>query len=177
MGTLMVCAFVQALPPGVACQTVSLARWTTSALIAPPGPGASVAVPGGSAGSVCQWLPAPLMVSPRWPVSTTAAVPSGPMDAEVVAAPWSGSGGESAHRRPSADQAATRLTAGPVPARSSATRWLAVEVSRSTAMCWRARSAGMAGPAACHVPPVVVKMPTAPGRVQVPPSSDAPEGV
>src|SRR5258708_4822376 len=92
MGTSMVCTFNQVAPPGDGCQIVRRARWTASALIA-PGPAGSVTVPGGSAGNVCQWPPALVMISPLLPVSTTAVAPEAPNDVEVTAAPFSGSGG------------------------------------------------------------------------------------
>ena len=178
MGTLIVCTVVQVAAPGDACQTVSVARCTASAVTAPPGPGASVTVPGGSAGSGCHWLPALVMVSPRRPVRMTAAVPPGPNDAEVRAAPRSGSGGESAQWPPlPADQAVSRLAAGPVPAASSAAVCFAVWVSLRTVMSCRARAPGRTGPAACQVPFASAKMPAVPGRAQAPPTRGIPDGV
>src|SRR5258706_12202543 len=110
MGTLMVWAFVQVARPGKACQIVSLVRWTARALIAPWGPAASVAVPGGRTGSFRHRWAGPVIVSPWSPVSTTAAVPSAPNDAEVRAAPWSRNGGESGPCSPmSADHAPALL--------------------------------------------------------------------
>src|SRR5258707_11433708 len=93
MGTPMVWAFVQVAQPGKACQMVSLVRWTARALIAPPGPAASVAVPGGRTDNFRHGWPGPGIVTPSSPVSTTAAVPSAPNDAEVRAPPRSGDGG------------------------------------------------------------------------------------
>ena len=61
------------------------------------------------------------MISPRFAVVMTAAVPPGPKEAEESAAPCRGSGGDRVQwPPPSADQAASRLAAGPVPAVSSA---------------------------------------------------------
>src|SRR5260221_5752390 len=111
MGTSMVCTFNQVAPPGDGCQIVRRARWTASALIA-PGPAGSVTVPGGSAGNVCQWPPALVMISPLLPVSTTAVAPEAPNDVEVTAAPFSGSGGERGRRAPHSP--------GPQPARPGA---------------------------------------------------------
>ena len=52
MGTLMVCVAAHARARRArSCQTVSLVLWTARASHPPAGPGASVAVPGGSAGS------------------------------------------------------------------------------------------------------------------------------
>src|SRR5258706_11512226 len=113
MGTLMVWAFVQVARPGKACQIVSLVRWTARALIAPWGPAASVAVPGGRTGSFRHRWAGPVIVSPWSPVSTTAAVPSAPNDAEVRAAPWSGNGGERGQGgQVSADQGGSRRGGG-----------------------------------------------------------------
>src|SRR5260221_7681016 len=177
MGTSMVCTFNQVAPPGDGCQIVRRARWTASALIA-PGPAGSVTVPGGSAGNVCQWPPALVMISPLLPVSTTAVAAEAPNDVEVTAAPFSGSGGESAQWPPlSVDQAASRRGARPLPAASSATVWCEVWVSLSTAMSCRARAAGIAGPAACQAPCVSAKMPAVPGGAQLPPSRGVPDGV
>src|SRR5260221_9595416 len=146
MGTLMVWASVQVARPGRACQIVSLVRCTARALIAPWGPAASVAVPGGRTGSFRHGWPGPVIVSLWSLVSTTAAVPSAPNDAEVRAAPWSGNGGESVQcAQLSADQAVTKLAAEPLPAPSSATVCCAVRVSLSTVMSCRARGAGIAG--------------------------------
>src|SRR5260221_1143367 len=122
MGTLMDWAFVQVARPGKACQIVSLVQWTARALIAPWGPAASVAVPGGRTGSFRHRWAGPVIISPWSPVSTTAAVPSAPNDAEVRAAPWSGNGGESVQcAQLSADQAVSKLAAGPLPAPRHAT--------------------------------------------------------
>ena len=57
MGTLMACVLVQAALLGASCQMVSVVRLTARASAAPPGPGARVAVPGGSGGSGRQDLP------------------------------------------------------------------------------------------------------------------------
>ena len=173
----MACALAHAADPGASCQTVIVVRPAASALNPPAGPGASVAVPGGSAGSARHGAPGPATVSPRLPFSTIAAVSPGPKDAELGVAPFSRSGGDRAQWLPlSADQAASRLAAGPVPATSSATVLLAVLVSLSTCTGWLARAAGSAGPAACQVPPVPAKMPAVPGWLQVPPSSGVPGG-
>ena len=111
-----------------------------------------------------QWPPALVITSARPPVMITAAVPAGPKDAEVTAAPPSASGGDNDQWRPlSADQAASRLPAWLVPTSSRATVWFGVWVSRSTVMGWRASAAGICGPAACHVPPLSAKMPAVPG--------------
>ena len=174
----MTCALAHAADPGGSCQTVIVVRPAASAVNPPAGPGASVAVPGGSAGSARHGSPGPATVSPRLPASTIAAVPPGPKEAELGVAPFSRSGGDRAQWLPlSADQAATRLAAGPVPATSSATVLLAVLVSLSTCTGWPARAAGSAGPAACQVPPVPAKMPAVPGWLQVPPSSGCPDGL
>src|SRR4029077_16326211 len=77
----------------------------------------------------------------------------------------------------SEDQAASRVVAGPVPAVRNATVLLFVLVSLSTRTGWAARAAGSAGPAACQVLPVTVKMPAVPGWLQLPPSIGVPEGV
>ena len=87
MGTLMAWVLAQVVPPGASCQTVSVLPWTARASAVPPGPGASVAVPGGSAGSGRQAAPGPVMIWPRLPLGMIAAVPPGPNDAEVSAAP------------------------------------------------------------------------------------------
>jgi hypothetical protein len=84
----------QVAPPGACCQMVSVPRLTARASAAPPGAGASVAVPGGSGGSCRQDDPAPVMIWPRPVVVMTEAEPPGPNDAEVRAAPCSGSGGD-----------------------------------------------------------------------------------
>ena len=177
MGTLMACALAQAADPGASCQMVIVVRLVASASNPPAGPAASVTVPGGSAGSSRHEVPGPATVWPRLPFSTIAAVSPGPKDAELTAAPSSRSGGDRAQWLPlSADQAASRLAAGPVPAASSATVLLAVLVSRSTCTGWLARAAGRTGPAACQVPPVPAKMPTAPGWLHVPASRGIPGG-
>src|SRR3984957_3232458 len=129
MGTLMTWVFSQVVLPVVCCQTVVVPRWTARAAAAPPGPGASVAVPEGSGGSGCQVDPAS-MVWPRCAVVMTAAVVPGPNDAEAGAAPWSGSGGDRVQWLPSGDQAASRLAPAPVPAWSNAVMPCAVRVSR-----------------------------------------------
>ena len=106
----MVCVAAHAAPPGASCQTASLVLWTARASHPPAGPGASVAVPGGSAGSGRHEPAGPVMVCAWFPVSTTATVPPGPDDAEVSFAPCSGSGGDRAQWAPlSVDQAASRL--------------------------------------------------------------------
>ena len=94
MGTLMVWVVAHVGEPGVSCQMVSLVRWTASASNPPAGPGASVAVPGGGAGSVRQVAPVPAKVSVRFPFSTIAAVPPGPKEAEVSFAPLRLNGGD-----------------------------------------------------------------------------------
>jgi hypothetical protein len=117
MGTLMACVLAHTALPGASCQTVSVERLTARASAAAPGPGARVAVPGGSGGSGRQGEPVLVMMSPRFPARMIAAVPPGPNDAEIRAAPLSGSGGDSVQWPPSsADQAASRLAAGSVPA-------------------------------------------------------------
>ena len=93
MGTLTTWILVQVAPPGTCCQMVRVPPWAARASAAPPGPGASVAVPGGSGGSGSQDDPAAAMIWPWFAVVMTAAVPPGPNDAEVRPAPWSGSGG------------------------------------------------------------------------------------
>ena len=75
---------------------VSLVRWTARASNPPEGPGASVAVPAGRAGSDRHAAPAPVMVSARFPVRTSAAAPLEPKDAEVSSAPWNRTTGDSA---------------------------------------------------------------------------------
>src|SRR5690349_2652285 len=79
----------QVVVPGPSCQMVSLVRWTASASYPPEGPGASVAVPAGRAGSDRHAAPGPVMVSARFPVKTTAAAPLGAKDAEASSAPRS----------------------------------------------------------------------------------------
>lgn len=134
MGTLMACALAHAADPAASCQTVIVVRPAASASNPPAGPGASVAVPGGSAGGARHPAPGPAMVSPRLPFSTIAAVSPGPKEAELSAASFSRSGGDRAQwLPPSEDQAASRLAAGPAPAASSATVPLAVLVSLSSA--------------------------------------------
>ena len=143
----MACALAHAADPGASCQTVIVVRPAASASNPPAGPGASVAVPGGSAGSARHGAPGPATVSPRLPFSTIAAVPPGPKDAELSVAPFSRSGGDRAQWLPlSADQAASRLAAGPVPAASSATVPLAVLVSRSTVHGLAGQGGGQRGP-------------------------------
>src|SRR5215470_14437504 len=153
MKTLMVWVAAHAAPPGGTCQTVSLVPWTARASHPPAGPGASVAVPGGTAGSGCHERAGPGMVCAWFPVSTTATLPPGPDDAEVTPAPRSGSGGDRAQWAPPVDQAASRRAAVPEPAASRAMVVPAVVVSRSTVTRRRAYEAGRAGPAWCHVPP------------------------
>src|SRR5215467_754700 len=63
IGTLMVCVAAHAPPPGASRHTASLVRWTARASHPPPGPGASVAVAGGSAGSRRHGPAAAAMVS------------------------------------------------------------------------------------------------------------------
>jgi hypothetical protein len=82
-GTLMVCVASQVAPPGASRQTASLVRWTARASHPWARPDANVTVPGGSAGSGRHAPVAPMMVSPRPPVSTIATAPPGPNDAEV----------------------------------------------------------------------------------------------
>src|SRR5580704_2010321 len=177
MGTLMAWALAHAADPGASCQTVIVVRPAASASKPPAGPGASVAVPGGSAGSARHPAPAPATVSPRLPFSTIAAVSPGPKEAELSAAPFSRNGSDRAQwPPPSEDHAASRVAAGPVPAASSAAVPLAVLVSLSTCTGWVARAAGSGGPAACQVPPVLAKMPAVPGWPQVPASMGVPGG-
>ena len=78
-------------PPGGSRQTASLVPWAASASHPPAGPGASVAVPGGSLGSARQG-PVAATVAARLPFSTIATVPPGADDADVSLAPCSGSG-------------------------------------------------------------------------------------
>ena len=106
----MVCVAAQVAPPGASRQAASLVRWTARATHPPVGPGASVTVPGGSAGSGRHAAAAPVMVSPRPPVSTIATAPPGPNDADVSLALWSGSGCERAQwAPPSVDEVAKDL--------------------------------------------------------------------
>src|SRR5271165_552550 len=95
IGTLITCVFVQLMWPGSSCQMVSVLRWAARALISPPVPGASVAVPAGSAGSAVHVVPPPVITSARPLAGITAAVPAAPKDADVIAAPPSGSGADS----------------------------------------------------------------------------------
>src|SRR5260370_25799716 len=133
MGTSMTCALAHAADRGASCQTVILVRATASASNPPAGPTASVAVPGGSAGSARHGAPGPATARPRLPVSMIAAASPGPKDAELGAAPFSRSDGDRVQwLPPSGDQATTRLASVPVPATSSARVLLAVLVSRST---------------------------------------------
>src|SRR5690348_3530134 len=121
MGTFMVWVARQPALPGPSCHTVSLVRWTASASKPPAGPGASVEVPAGRAGSDRHAAPAPVMASPRLPVRTSETAPPGPNDADASPALWSGTAGDSAQCTPlPADQAASRLASGPVPVFSSA---------------------------------------------------------
>jgi hypothetical protein len=83
MATLMTWILAHVLPPGASCQTVSVPPWTARASALPPGPGASVAVPGGSAGSGCHEDPVLVMIWPRCALVMIAAVASGPNDAEA----------------------------------------------------------------------------------------------
>ena len=151
MGTLMTWALPHDVPRGARCQTVSVPRWTARASAAPPGPGARAAVPAGSGGSGCHRAPAPVMTWPRFP-AMIAAVPAGPNDAEVRAVPCSGRGGDRVQWLPSADRAASRLAADPLPAVSSAVRSCPVRVSLTTVICCPASAEGTAGPAGCQVP-------------------------
>ena len=82
-GTLMVCVAAQVALPGASRQAASLVRWTARATHPPAGPGASVTVPSGSAGSGRHAPAGPVSVSPWLPVSTIATAPPGPNDAEV----------------------------------------------------------------------------------------------
>src|SRR5881392_340765 len=70
----MVCAAAHAAPPRGSCQMASLAPWTARASQPPAEPGASVAVPGGRAGSGRHAPAGPVMACARFPVSTTAMV-------------------------------------------------------------------------------------------------------
>ena len=70
------------------------------------------------------------MVWALLPFSTIAAAPVGPKAVEVSVAPLSLSGGDRVQWLPlSADQAASTLAAGPLPAFSSATVRVAVRVA------------------------------------------------
>src|ERR1700728_2064766 len=84
----MACAFVQAVAAAPTCQTVSLEPATASASNDSPGPGASVAVPAGTAGSPRQALPRPPPGTPHAPPPppTPAARPPAtpPSTADVV---------------------------------------------------------------------------------------------
>src|SRR5215472_16644512 len=176
----MVCVAAHAPPPGASRHTASLVRWTARASHPPTGSGASVAVAGGSAGSRRHGPAAAAMVSASLPVSTTATEPPGPGDADLSAAPCSGSGCDKAQRAPpSVDQAASRRAADPVPAASSAVVMppvlVPVVVSRSTVTPLRAYAAGSAGPAGRHVPPAYAKTPAVPGRPQLAASSGTPD--
>src|SRR5215469_5269371 len=176
IGTLMVCVAAHAPPPGASRHTASLVRWTARASHAPPGPGASVVVAGGSAGSRRQGPAVAAMVSAWLPVSTTATEPPGPGDADLSAAPCSGSGCDRVQRPPpSVDQAASRRAADPAPAASSAVVVPPVVVSRSTVTSRRAYAAGSDGPARRHVPPAYAKTPAVPGRAQLAASSGTPD--
>ncbi len=116
----MTCALVQAWAPGAARQTVSWVPCTARAFQPPDGPGASVAVPGGSTGSG-RHEPAVLIVAARRWLRVRARLPSAAGDADVREAPFSGSGGDSVQcAAPSVDHAASRRAAGPLPAASSA---------------------------------------------------------
>src|SRR4029077_16183936 len=133
----MTCALAHAADTRATCQTVILVRFTASAVNPPAGPAASVAVPGGSAGSARHGAPGPAMASPRLPFSTIAAASPGPKDAELGAVPFSRSAGDRTQWLPlSEDQAASRVLAGPVPAASSAIVLLFVLVSLSTWTGW-----------------------------------------
>src|SRR5271170_7674855 len=175
MGTLTTWILTQAVPPGACCQTMRLPPRAARASAVPPGPGASAAVPGGSGGSGCQDDPA-LASAPWLAVVMIAVVPPDPNDADVRAPPWSGRGGDRVQWPPT-DQAASRLAPGPVPACSSAVMPCGVRVRLLTVISCPARAAGRGGPAACQVPFPAVKMPTAPGRVQVPESTGRPAEV
>ena len=155
MGTLMTCVVVHPVVPGLSCQTVSLLPLTASASKPPPGPGASAAVPGGTAGSARQVVPGLLMVS-AWPsVRTAHAVPSAPKPEDRTAAAPSRSGAETVQcAPPSLVRAVSRLTAVPVPATSSASLPAGVLVSRSTSVAVPASGVGREGPAACQLPAV-----------------------
>ena len=89
MGTLIACTLVHVVAPGGSCQTVSLARSTARATVAPPGLGTSVAVPGASGGSGRQRVLALAIMSARIPGMMIPAVPPGPNDAEADVAPLS----------------------------------------------------------------------------------------
>ena len=105
----MVCVAAHAAPPRGSRQTASLAPWTARASQPPAGPGASVAVPGGRAGSGRHAPAGPVMACAWFPVSTTAAMPPGPDEADVTLAPRSGSGGDRVQwLPPPVDQAASR---------------------------------------------------------------------
>jgi hypothetical protein len=153
MGMVRTWALVQAAWPAACCQMVRVPWWTARAWVVLPGPGASVAVPGGRGGSGCQEDPA-VMVRPRSAVvMMMAVVPPGPKDAEARSAPCRGRAGDRVQWLPSADQAASGLAPDPVPAVSSAVMPCAVRVSLRTVMSRPVRAAGMAGPAACQVQP------------------------
>src|SRR5260370_40468364 len=121
MGTSMTCALARAADRGASCQTVILVRATASASNPPAGPAASVAVPGGSAGSARHGAPGPETARPRLPVSLTEAASPGPKDAEFGAALFSRSERHRVYWLPLAgDQAPTRPASGPVAATASA---------------------------------------------------------
>ena len=86
---------------------------TASASYPDPGPGASVAVPGGTAGSARHAWPGPAMVSARLPPVSTQRLPDGPNPDAVT--PPTPTGADTV-QRPPCDQAASRS----VPAASSA---------------------------------------------------------
>ena len=124
MGTLMACV---AGPGGgrraASCQTVSLVRWTARASNPPAGPGASVAVPAGSAGSGRHGLRGPVMV---WRAVAGqddrggAAGPEGCRGQRRAAAAAAAATGPSGCRCRWTRRRAG-CAAGPVPAASSAT--------------------------------------------------------
>src|SRR5580658_480484 len=161
----MACAFVQAVAAAPSCQTVSLEPATASASNdppGPPGPGASAAVPAGTAGSPRQAPPGPPIASARPPPSSTHALPPAPNPAaRTPAAPPSTA---DVVQPDPVDHAAISS----LPASSSATFPPAVLPSPSTCTCRRAQPAGTAGPAASHVPPLSAKTPATPGRRQLP---------
>src|SRR6266516_31333 len=133
MKTLMAWVAAQAVWPGGSRQTVSLVPWTARASHPPVRPGASVAVPGGGAGSGRHELAGPVMVAAWFPLVTTATVRLGPAEADMSLVPCSGNGGDRTQWAPlPVDQAASRRAAGPVPAASSAMVVPDVVVSRST---------------------------------------------
>ena len=133
----MTCSLAQDWAPGAACQMVSWVPWTARAFHPPDGLGARVAVPGGSGGSGRHEPAALVMAAARRWFRMIARLLSGPDDADVSVAPFSGSGGDNFQcAPPSADQPASRRAADPVPAASSAVVVPPMDVSWSAVMAW-----------------------------------------